>query len=287
MITSEIGNNPVAGQANPRDASKEGLRTMKILITGANGLIGSFLAERLPALGEYELSGLDIVRNPSPSFASFTEADCNDYDAIAPAFEGIDGVVHLAANAPVSTPWPDVLRNNIASTHNVYEAARNAGVKRLVFASSNHAVGNFEMDEPYASIVRGDYTAVDEDPSEIPEVNRFVPVRPDSDYGVSKVFGEATGRYYSEHFGMEVACLRIGTVNRENAPTDIRSLATWLSHRDLTQLVHLCLTRQLRFEIFYGVSDNRWRFWAIEHAREVLGYLPQDDAEDYRYRIAP
>ena len=259
---------------------------MKILITGATGLIGSCLATRLPELGDYEVSGLDIVGSDIGAFAEFAIADCFDLDAITPAFEGQDGVVHLAANAPVSTPWDDVLRNNISSTHNVYEAARRSGVKRVVFASSNHAVGNFELDEPYASIVRGDYSLVDEDPSEIPLVDRSVPVRPDSDYGVSKVFGEATGRYYAEHLGLEVACLRIGTVNRDDAPTNIRSLATWLSHRDLAQLVHLCLTRPLRFEVFYGVSDNRWRFWDIEHAREVLGYDPQDDAEEYRNSIA-
>lgn len=255
---------------------------MKLLITGATGLIGSCLGERLPELGDYELSGLDLAEPSDGDWGQFTVADCFDFDALDPAFEGQDAVVHLAANAPVSTAWTDVLRNNIASTHNVYEASRLAGVKRLVFASSNHAVGNFELDEPYASIVRGDYSLVDEDPSEIPVVDRSVQVRPDSDYGVSKVFGEATGRYYSEHFGLEVACLRIGTVNRANAPTNVRSLATWLSHRDLAQLVHLCLTRPLRFEVFYGVSDNRWRFWDIEHAREVLGYDPQDDGENYR-----
>lgn len=258
---------------------------MKILITGGTGLIGGALASRLPKLGDYDVSGLDIARPTDGAFSEFTVADCFDYDAIAPAFAGQDGVVHLAANAPVSTPWPDVLRNNIASTHNVYEAARCAGVKRIVFASSNHAVGNFELDEPYASIVRGDYSQVNDDPSAIPPVDRTVPVRPDSDYGVSKVFGEATGRYYAEHFGLEVACLRIGTVNRDDAPTNIRALATWLSHRDLAHLVHLCLTRPLRFEVFYGVSNNRWRFWDIEHAREVIGYAPRDDAEDYRDSI--
>lgn len=259
---------------------------MKLLITGATGLIGGCLAQRLPELGDYELSGLDIVEPEEGSWDQFTVADCFDYDAMSPVFDGQDAVVHLAANAPVSTAWPDVLRNNIASTHNVYEASRAAGVKRLVFASSNHAVGNFELDEPYASIVRGDYSLVDEDPSEIPVVDRSVQVRPDSDYGVSKVFGEATGRYYSEHFGLEVACLRIGTVNRADSPINIRSLATWLSHRDLAQLVHLCLTRPLRFEVFYGVSDNRWRFWDIEHAREVLGYDPQDDGEEYRDSVS-
>jgi hypothetical protein len=110
-----------------------------------------------------------------------------------------------------------------------------------------------------------------------------VPVRPDSDYGISKVFGEATGRYYSEQFGLEVACLRIGTENRHNSPTQsVRHFATWLSHRDLVQLVDCCLTAPLKFDIFYGVSNNLWRFWDISHAADVAGFKPKDNAEDWR-----
>ena len=170
------------------------------------------------------ISGVDARPIDDDSLAAFTLADCFDYDAVAPAFEGQEAVVHLAANAPVETPWPDVLRNNIASTHNVYEAARQHGVKRIVFASSNHAVGNFELDEPYKSIGLGDYSLVDNDPANIPQVDHQVPIRPDSDYGVSKVFGEATGRYYNEHFGLEVACLRIGSVVPQNRPNQHPSL---------------------------------------------------------------
>ena len=254
---------------------------MKLLITGASGLIGSFLRTRLGETGRYEISGVDARTVDDDSLTNFTLADCYDYDAILPAFEGQDAVVHLAANAPVQTPWPDVLRNNIASTHNVYEAARQQGVKRVVFASSNHAVGNFELDEPYRSIGLGDYSLIDNGPAKIPQVDHTVPIRPDSDYGVSKVFGEATGRYYHEHFGLEVACLRIGSVVPQNRPTNIRAYATWLSHGDLTHLVDRCLTAELGFEIFYGVSDNRWRFWDIDHARKTIGYDPQDRAEDY------
>ena len=254
---------------------------MKILITGATGLIGTVLRVRLGDTGRYTISGIDARPTDDDSLANFTLADCFDYDAIEPAFEGQDAVIHLAANAPVETPWPDVLRNNIASTHNVYEAARQHGLKRLVFASSNHAVGNFELDEPYKSIGKGDYSLIDNDPENIPQVDHHVPIRPDSDYGVSKVFGEATGRYYNEHFGLEVACLRIGSVVHQNRPTNIRAYATWLSHGDLAHLVDRCLTADLGFEIFYGVSNNRWRFWDIEHARKTINYNPQDRAEDH------
>ena len=255
---------------------------MKLLITGATGLIGTVLRTRLGDTGRYTISGIDArpLRDADDP-AAFTLADCFDYDAIAPAFADQDAVIHLAANAPVDTPWDDVLRNNIAATHNVYEAARAHGVRRVVFASSNHAVGNFELDEPYRSIGIGDYSLIDDDPANIPQVDHRVPIRPDSDYGVSKVFGEATGRYYHEHFGLEVACLRIGTVVPQNRPPNIRAYATWLSHGDLAHLVDRCLNAELGFEIFYGVSDNRWRFWDIEHARAAIGYQPQDRAEDH------
>ena len=255
---------------------------MNILITGASGLIGSVLRTHLGETGRYTISGVDARSLDDDSLSNFTLADCYDYDAMSPAFEGQDAVVHLAANAPVQTPWLDVLRNNIASTHNVYEAAREHGVKRVVFASSNHAVGNFELDEPYKSIGLGDYSLIDNDPANIPQVDHHVPIRPDSDYGVSKVFGEATGRYYNEHFGLEVACLRIGSVVPQNRPMNIRAYATWLSHRDLAHLVDRCLVADISYEIFYGVSNNRWRFWDIDHARETVGYEPQDRAEDYQ-----
>ena len=188
------------------------------------------------------------------------------------------------SNAPVETPWPDVLKNNISAAHNVYEAALQSGVKRIVFASSNHAVGLFENDEPYRSIVAGDYGGLE--PGKFKQVDNTVPVRPDSDYGISKVFGEATGRYYSERFGLEVACLRIGTVNPHNSPVQsVRQMATWLSHRDLAQLVERCLAAPLKFEIFYGVSNNTWRFWDIGYAAEKIGYEPQDNAEDWRDQL--
>ena len=251
----------------------------KVLVTGSSGLIGSVLIDGLA--DRYEFSGLDIAGSPDGSAVPTTIADGSDYDAILPAFDDVEAVVHLAANAPTTTPWPDVLKNNISTTHHVYEASRVKGVKRVVFASSNHAVGLFENDEPYRSIVAGKYAGID--PSGIPLVDHTAPIRPDSDYGISKAFGEATGRYYSEHFGLEVACLRIGTVNRRNSPEEsVRHFATWLSHRDLTHLVDRCLSAPLEFGIFFGVSDNKWRFWDIAHAAQAIGYRPQDSAEDYQ-----
>jgi nucleoside-diphosphate-sugar epimerase len=252
---------------------------MKVLVTGSSGLIGSMLINALS--DAFEMSALDVRNSDNAPDVPTLIADGSDYDSMSKAFEGVDAVVHLAANAPVETPWPDVLKNNISSTHNVYEAARQHGVNRVVFASSNHAVGNFEKDEPYSRIRVGGYEGLT--PGGFTRIDHTVPIRPDSDYGVSKAFGEATGRYYHEHFGLEVACLRIGTVNAKNSPAgSVRTLATWLSHRDLTQLVTQCLNQPLGFEIFYGVSDNTWRFWDTDHAKKTIGYAPLDNGEDYR-----
>ena len=198
-----------------------------------------------------------------------------------PYFKNIDTVIHLAANAPVTTPWADALRNNINGTRNVYEACIKQGVKRVVFASSNHTVGLYENDEPYKNIVSGKYQGLS--PGCFTYVDHTSPIRPDSNYGISKAFGEAMGRYYSEVFGLEVACLRIGTLNKIDNPTqDVRHYATWLSHNDAAQLFSLCIDKPLKYEIFYGVSNNKWKFWDISYAHRIIGYLPKDNAENWR-----
>ena len=170
----------------------------------------------------------------------------------------------------------------MSSTYNALEAARRAGAKRVIFASSNHATGNYEFDEPYASIVAGEYDGLDA--ASFPRVTVDMPIRPDGPYGIGKAFGEAAGRYYSDHFGLSVICLRIGTLNREGKPQNARQFATLLSHRDLVQLVRRCIDApdSVRFAIFYGVSNNTWRFWDISNSRELIGYEPEDDAEQWR-----
>ena len=256
----------------------------RVLVTGSGGLIGSML---IRSLGDrYNFHGLTRTRRDGMADVPTVIANASDFDAIRPVFDGMDAVVHMAANPTGRAPWESVLQDNLVATRNVYEAARQAGARRLLFASSNHTVGLFENDEPYRRIVRGDYSGLD--PANVPQVDHTVPPRPDSYYGISKVYGEAIGRYYAEEYGMEVACLRIGTVNRRNDPTgNVRHMATWLSHRDLAQMVDQCLSVSgLKFEVFYGVSGNRWRFWDISHAGQVLGYSPQDDAEQYRDRLS-
>jgi uronate dehydrogenase len=248
-----------------------------VLVTGAAGLIGGILSEALS--DEYAVHGLDAVAGPGVEWV----ADMTSLDEIQSAFDGMSAVLDLAANSSLSASWETVRENNIPATLNAFEAARRAGVRRVVFASSNHVVGMYEREEPYASVVKGEFDGLD--PEELPRLVVDVPIRPDSAYGVGKAFGEAVGRYYAEKHEMSVSCLRIGTVDRANRPETRRHFATLLTHRDLVRLVRCCLSAPPSpggFTIHYGVSANTWRIWDIDEARTSVGYTPEDDAEQFR-----
>lgn len=252
-----------------------------VLVTGAEGNIGARL--RVNLAGQFDLRSL--TREPVAGLES-TVADIADLAAIRPAFAGVDAVVHLAASPAVESEWDDVLHNNLIGTRNVFEAARAAGVRQIVFASSNHAVGMYEGEAAPGLYRRGSGVMVD----------ATAPVRPDSLYGVSKAFGEALGRYYAEQCGLSVYCLRIGTVRRDDNPAAARAepgpswlpamtederaarlAATWLSHADLARLVAACLRAEhIRFGIYYGVGDNPYRFWSLDNALADLGWRPLD-----------
>ena len=173
----------------------------KIAITGAAGVIGRALCKDLEK--DHEVVAIDLHDVPAI-------VDVRDLEALSTAFSGCEAVVHLAGYADVLATWEDVRDVNIAGTYNAFEAARRAGVKHVIFASSNHAVGMHEMEggralyEPGAGLV----------------VRTDDPLRPDSLYGVAKVFGEALGRYYSEAFGLRVACVRIGSIVEVDSPSD-------------------------------------------------------------------
>jgi nucleoside-diphosphate-sugar epimerase len=194
----------------------------------------------------------------------------------------MEAVVDLAADPSVDASWKSVRDNNIPATVNALDAACKAGVRRVVFASSNHVVGMYERDEPYASVVAGAYEGLD--PEQLPRLRADAPIRPDGAYGIGKALGEAAARYYSDEFGLSVICLRIGTVTTANRPESPRQFATLLTHEDLVQLVRRCLAapESLRFAVFYGVSANTWRFWDIEEARVAIGYAPESDTERWR-----
>ena len=248
----------------------------RLAITGAAGLIGTILGESLA--GRYELTRIDIAADDGVDVI----ADSTDLEALGKAFRGAQLVVDLAADPSADAPWWSVRANNIPATLNALEAAHRAGVRRLVFASSNHVTGMYEQDEPYASIVKGAYDGLD--PAALRRVAVADPIRPDGPYGVGKALGEAAGRMYAELHDLSVICLRIGTVNAEGRPRGARQFATLLTHRDLVQLVERALEAPAseRFGIFYGVSGNTWRIWDIDDARARLGYEPRDDTEQFR-----
>jgi len=240
----------------------------RLLITGINGRIGVILRN---ALGNaHDVFGLDQV---GPFSDRVLSADVAEYLKVAQAIQGfspLDCVIHLAGNANVSASWEPVLSANIIGVRNIFEAAREFQVRRVIFASSNHVTGAYEGFEPNLHL----HTQ-----PEPPKISPHDPIRPDSDYGVSKAFGEAVARYYCARWGIEAICLRIGSLLSDDDPTtQLRFRKTWLSHRDLVQLVEKSLSANVTFGIYYGISNNKGAFWDLTNARTELGYEPQDDA---------
>jgi uronate dehydrogenase len=232
-------------------------KTMKtVLITGATGDVGTHLARELA--GKYQLRLSD--RRPLKA-KNFMKADISKMADALRITKGVDAIVHLGGYS-VEGPWQPILQANIIGCYNVFEAARRNGVKRIVFPTSNHAVGFYRRDQT---------------------IDHNVYPRPDSRYGVSKVFGEALGRLYADKYGMEMFMMRIGNVNPK--PIDKRRLSIWFSPRDLAQLVSIGIDHpDVKFEIVYGISKNK-RAWYDNANAFRLGYRPQDDSEIYAEEI--
>lgn len=247
----------------------------KIAVTGASGVVGRALCDDLSV--DHDVVAIDIVEAPMI-------ADVRNLAALERAFAGCSTVVHLGGHSKVETPWQDVLDVNICGTYNAFEAARRAGCKRVIFASSNHVVGRYEIEggaalyEPAAGV----------------DVGIDVPIRPDSLYGVGKAFGEALGRFYSETYGLQVTCVRIGSIVAGDRPNDPalgvpsflphlsaeaarkRYAATWMSKRDFARLLRAIEAHDVPFAIVYGVGDNATRFWDLEPGRVLFGFWPLD-----------
>ncbi|MBI1845375.1 MAG: NAD-dependent epimerase/dehydratase family protein [Candidatus Rokubacteria bacterium] len=247
----------------------------RVLVTGMSGLIGTALRRHLEA--RYALRALN--RRPVAGVVCY-QADLADLTAIQPAFDGVDVVVHLAAQTG-NPPFEEVLRTNVVGTHNVFEAARRAGVNRLVYASSGATVSACERDEPYRALVEGRYADVKDGWTML---THAMAVRPAGLYGASKVWGEALARHYADAHGLSAICLRIGRVHAEDRPLSVRDFSVWCSQRDIVRMIELAVAApdSVRFDVFYVTSNNRWSYRDLAHARDVLGFEPRDTAEDYR-----
>jgi len=236
---------------------------VRLLITGAGGTVGTTLREGLRGSLAAEIRLLDINAIQPEIGEELVAGDITDLAVMRKAISGCDACVHLAA-IPVESSFEKILHTNIRGTWAVFEAARLEGCGRVVFASSNHATGYYPIQD---------------------RIGPEDPVRPDSYYGASKVFGEALGSLYHQKHGMRVACIRIGSALPR--PIDERHLSTWLSPGDLVRLVTACLTSaELGFAIVYGASANRRGWWDLEPGRR-LGYEPQDDAEAFAGDVEP
>ncbi|MGH2547773.1 MAG: NAD-dependent epimerase/dehydratase family protein [Thermomicrobiales bacterium] len=231
----------------------------RVLVTGAGGRIGGHLAESLRDRFDLRLQ----YRNTMPEIppvSDWAKADIAEFDEILPLLEGIDAVVHMAGEPSTSGTWEEVHRQNIVGMYNVLEAARVQGVKRVIFASTNHVMGMYDRDGSWP-------------------IYASMPVRPDSLYGVSKAFGENLGRYYYDTHGLSVICLRIGWFL--DHPHDDFARWCWLSPRDCTQIVAKSIESDLGFEVFYAISGNGQRKWDITDTMVKLGYIPEDDGERF------
>jgi len=263
----------------------------KVLVTGVYGLIPGAVYESLQAQPEdYDVSALARRRAPSERAPhsrtlqipddKFHLVDLADLDAVEKAMQGVDVVVQMAADPRPEASWENLLSSNIIGPRNVFEAARRQGVKRVVFASSIMVSWGYQLDGPYKAVAEGRFEDVAED--ELHTVTHEWPMRPTGLYPASKVWGEALARFYADVHNMSVICLRIGWVNAEDHPQKPELSAIWCSRRDIVQLTERSINapEDLRFDIFYGVSNNKWRWVDIDHPREVLGYIPQDSSEE-------
>ena len=230
----------------------------KLLLTGAAGGLGKALRLRLAA----NCSVLRLSDRVEFGAAGVAEemmlADLADHAAVDGIVQGVDAIIHLGG-VSVEGPFGPILQANILGAYNLYEAARKHGVKRVVFASSNHVTGFYRQDQT---------------------INADQPARPDGLYGLSKAFGEDLSRMYFDRYGIETACIRIGSSFAE--PRDRRMLASWLSFDDLHRLITACLTTPvLGHSIVFGMSDNAVTWWDNSRARHI-GYVPQDSSDVFR-----
>lgn len=228
----------------------------RVLITGATGGVGLVLVDGLRE--EYELIQHGRTPKTPEQEKVLAKADLTSYDEVFALMDGVDTVVHLAGSASPESTWDDVLEANIIGLRNVLEAAHQAGVRRIVYASSNHAMGMYDRDEQW--------------PVYTDQLQRG-----DSLYGASKAFGEIFGRFYHDTFGLDFIALRIGWMSDDPMSADAELLhAMWLSEGDTVRVVRAAIEAETTYGIYYAISDNPDRRWDITNTMLELGYRPQD-----------
>jgi len=247
---------------------------VRVLVTGAAGSIGRVVCPGLTRLG-HDVVGLDRVPSPDGFDGAWHTADCADVDAVFSAFDAqsvsaqpLDAVVHLAGH-PGEASLPDSLTSHVVTTAALLDAMVAHGVGRIVYASSNHAVGR----TPRRELASGDLLRDSARP------------RPDTFYGVGKVAAEALLSLYADRYGLDTIACRIGSF--QERPQSSRQLATWLSHGDCVRMVQASLTAPAPgFAVLYGISANSRAWWDLEPGR-ALGYEPQNDASTYEDEVEP
>jgi uronate dehydrogenase len=236
-------------------------RYRRLLLTGAAGGLGKVLRERLKPYTHVLRVSDRAELAPAVLGEEVVRCELADRDAVMALLEGVDAVLHFGGIS-VEAGFNSILQSNIVGVHNIYEAARKNGVKRVVFASSNHVVGFYRQSET---------------------IDAEAPVRPDGLYGVSKCFGENLSRFYYDRYGIETVCLRIGSSFPK--VKDRRMLSTFLSYDDLVELVHCALfAPDVGHTIVFGVSNNSGKWWDNSRATH-LGFQPRDSADTQRARV--
>ncbi|WP_277374133.1 NAD(P)-dependent oxidoreductase [Pseudomonas sp. AA-38] len=234
----------------------------RLLLTGAAGGLGQVLRERLrPYANVLRLSDIAEMAPPAGPHEEVVRCDLADKHAVHRLVEGVDAIIHFGG-VSVERPFEEILGANICGVFHIYEAARRHGVKRVVFASSNHVIGFYKQDE---------------------KLDAHSPRRPDGYYGLSKSYGEDMASFYFDRHGIETVSIRIGSSFPE--PANRRMLSTWLSYDDLTQLIERSLyTPEVGHTLVYGVSDNREVWWDNRKAAH-LGFQPKDSSEEFRAKV--
>jgi nucleoside-diphosphate-sugar epimerase len=246
---------------------------LKILVTGLSGLIGGALhraigdEHQLTAFNRSEVAGVRSV-----------PADLSDIDALRSAVDGQDVVIHLAAKAGENFTWEELRDTNVEGTRNVFVAATEARVPRIVFASSGATVAGYEHDEPYKSLIEGRY---DDLPESWPLIDVDTPTRPRGVYGSTKVWGEALARHFADTTSSDFINIRIGFVNSQDAPDGPRQRSVWCSQRDVVSAIRLASTEALstNYATFFANSNNRYSYRDLSRGRELFGYHPEDGAD--------